>query len=54
VYGVTAYVLYLNGIIGERDVIEAKTLPQVKMPNRDAFVPDPQPDIGKRPKSASK
>jgi S-disulfanyl-L-cysteine oxidoreductase SoxD len=54
VYGVTAYVLYLNGIIGERDVIEAKTLPQVKMPNRDAFVPDPRPDIGKRPKSASK
>jgi mono/diheme cytochrome c family protein len=54
VYSVTAYVLYLNGIIGDRDVIDAKTLPQVKMPNRDAFVPDPRPDIGKRPKSASK
>jgi len=38
VYAVTAYVLYLNGIIGESAVVNAKTLPQVKMPNRDGFV----------------
>jgi len=38
VYAVTAYVLYLNGIIGESAVMNAKTLPQVKMPNRDGFV----------------
>jgi cytochrome c len=38
VYAVTAYVLALNGIIGENDTIDAKTLPQVKMPNRDGFV----------------
>jgi cytochrome c len=46
VYAVTAYLLYLNGIIGEQDVMDAKTLPQVKMPNRDGFVPDPRPDVG--------
>jgi S-disulfanyl-L-cysteine oxidoreductase SoxD len=46
VYAVTAYLLYLNGIISEQDVMDAKTLPQVKMPNRDGFVPDPRPDVG--------
>jgi hypothetical protein len=34
VYAVTAYLLYLNGIIGEADVLDAGTLPAVKMPNR--------------------
>ena len=38
VYAVSAYVLYLNGIIREDQVMNAKTLPQVKMPNRDGFV----------------
>ena len=38
VYAVTAYVLYLNGIIGENAQMNAQTLPQVKMPNRDGFV----------------
>ena len=46
VYAVTAYLLYLNGIIGEQDVMDAKTLPLVKMPNHDGFVPDPRPDVG--------
>jgi mono/diheme cytochrome c family protein len=46
VYAVTAYLLHLNGIIGEQDVMDAKTLPLVKMPNRDGFVPDPRPDVG--------
>jgi S-disulfanyl-L-cysteine oxidoreductase SoxD len=46
VYAVTAYLLYLNGIIGEQDVMDAQTLPLVKMPNRDGFVPDPRPDVG--------
>ena len=44
VYSVTAYVLYLNGIVGENEVLNAKSLPKVKMPNRDGFVPDPRPD----------
>ncbi len=38
VYALTAYVLRLNGLIGENDVMDAKTLPQVKMPNRDNFI----------------
>ena len=37
-YGVTAYLLHLNGIIGENDVIDAQTLPKIKMPNRDYFI----------------
>ena len=48
VYAVTAYVLQLNGIIGETDVMNARTLPRVRMPNRDGFVPDPRPDTGKK------
>jgi mono/diheme cytochrome c family protein len=47
VYAVTAYLLHLNGIIGENDVIDEKTLPRVKMPNRDGFIPDSRPDVGK-------
>ena len=47
VYAVTAYLLHLNGIIGETDVLDARTLPQVRMPNRDGFVPDPRPDVGR-------
>ncbi len=40
-YSVTAYMLHLNGIIGETDVMDATTLPQVHMPNRDGYVPPP-------------
>jgi S-disulfanyl-L-cysteine oxidoreductase SoxD len=39
VYALTAYILSLNKLIGENDVMDAKTLPQVKMPNRDGFTP---------------
>jgi mono/diheme cytochrome c family protein len=49
VYGVSAYILYLNGIIGEDAVLDAKSLPQVKMPNRNGFIsPDPRPDVHAR------
>jgi len=48
VYAVTAYVLFLNGLVGESDVIDAKSLPKVQMPNRHGFVADPRPDVGKR------
>jgi mono/diheme cytochrome c family protein len=47
VYAVTAYLLYVNGIVGEHEVIDARTLPAVRMPNRDGFVVDPRPDVGK-------
>jgi S-disulfanyl-L-cysteine oxidoreductase SoxD len=52
VYAVVAHVLFLNGIVGENDVLNATTLAQVKMPNRNGFVRDPRPDVG--PKSAKK
>ena len=38
VYAVSAYILRLNGIIGEADAMDAQTLPQVQMPNRDGFI----------------
>jgi cytochrome c len=38
VYAVTAYVLFINGIVAENAPMNAQTLPQVKMPNRDGFV----------------
>jgi len=38
VYAVSAYLLFLNGIIDPEARMDAKTLPQVKMPNRDGFV----------------
>ena len=43
VYVLTAYILSQNKLIGENDVMDAKTLPQVKMPNRDNFIL-PYPD----------
>ena len=46
VYAVVAYILNLNGIIAEDAVMNARTLPAVKMPNRDGFVADPRPDTG--------
>jgi len=49
VYAVAAYILNLNGIIGDNDIMDAKTLPKVKMPNRDGFVSDPRPDVGPKP-----
>jgi len=39
VYALTAYILALNKLIGENDVINAETLPKVRMPNRDGFTP---------------
>ena len=38
VYALTAFILAGNKIIGEGEVMNAETLPKVKMPNRDAFV----------------
>jgi S-disulfanyl-L-cysteine oxidoreductase SoxD len=38
VYALTAYILALNKIIGENEVMNAETLPKVKMPNRDGFI----------------
>jgi cytochrome c len=38
VYAATAFVLFLNDVIKENEVLDATTLPKVKMPNRDTFV----------------
>lgn len=45
VYAVTAFVLYKNGVIKETDVVDAKTLPKIVMPNRNGFVPPDLKDI---------
>ena len=47
VYSVVAFILSMNGLIGENDVLDAKNLPKIRMPNRDGFVPDARPDVGK-------
>jgi S-disulfanyl-L-cysteine oxidoreductase SoxD len=41
----TDWLLFRNRIIPADQVIDAETLPQFKMPNRDGFVPDPRPDV---------
>src|SRR5690606_26857041 len=40
VYAVSAYLLYRNEIIDREAVLDAGTLPRVRMPARDRFVPD--------------
>jgi len=47
-YSLTAFVLYMNGIVDEKSRLDEKTLPQIRMPNRDGFVPDPRPDIPRK------
>jgi cytochrome c len=37
-YALTAFILARSGLIGEADVINAQTLPRVRMPNRDGFI----------------
>ncbi|MBR0828078.1 cytochrome c [Bradyrhizobium manausense] len=41
-YAVSAYILNLNGIVGSNDVIDAQSLPKVRMPNRDGFIAFPR------------
>jgi cytochrome c len=42
VYAVSAYILNLNGVVGTDEVLDAQSLPKVKMPNRDGFIPFPR------------
>ena len=50
VYAVSAYVLFLNGIVPQDAVLDADTLPKIKMPNRDGFVSAyPPPGAGGKP-----
>jgi cytochrome c len=38
VYALVAYLLNLNKLIGDNDVMNKDTLPKVRMPNRDNFI----------------
>ena len=50
VYALTAFLLYRNGIIQETDLLDAKSLPKVQMPNRNGFVPaNPQWEQVRKP-----
>jgi len=42
VYALTAFLLYKSGIIKEDDVMDAQSLPKVKMPNRNGFALPPE------------
>src|SRR6202162_854004 len=51
VYAVTAFLLYRSGIIKENDVMDAKSMTALQMPNRDGWVTDRReniPDLKKR------
>jgi mono/diheme cytochrome c family protein len=38
VYAVTAYILHRNALVAEDEVMDARTLASVQMPNRDNFI----------------
>ncbi len=40
VYSLVAFILAKNGIVADTAVIDARTLPAVRMPARDRFIPD--------------
>jgi mono/diheme cytochrome c family protein len=39
VYALTAYILAQNKLIDQNEVVNAQTLPNVRMPNRNGFIP---------------
>ena len=45
VYALTAFILAKSNIVKEDDVMDAKTLPKVQMPNRNGFVPPRYQDV---------
>jgi cytochrome c len=44
-YALVAYLLHINDIVPKDTVLDAKSLANVRMPNRAGFVPDPRPDV---------
>lgn len=46
-YAVAAYILHLNGILPADGKLDRDSLPKIRMPNRDGFVPDPEFDPAK-------
>jgi len=50
VYAVSAYVLFLNGIVPQDAALDADSLAKIKMPNRDGFISaEPAPEAGAKP-----
>lgn len=47
VYAVTAYLLYANSIIEADIVLDASTLPNIKMPAQTRFIPDNRTETNK-------
>jgi S-disulfanyl-L-cysteine oxidoreductase SoxD len=47
IYAVSAYILAEGNVIDKAVVLDAATLVRVQMPNRDAFIPDPRPELFK-------
>jgi len=42
VYALTAFLLNINGVIPEDEVLDARSLPKVKMPIGDRYAPLPE------------
>lgn len=53
-YAVTAYILSLNGIISADGKVDKDSLPKIKMPNRDGFIPDGVFKIDNEPEGSAK
>lgn len=43
-YAVSAYILHLNGLLPADGKLDRDSLPEIKMSNRDGFVPEPEFD----------
>jgi S-disulfanyl-L-cysteine oxidoreductase SoxD len=41
-YAVVAYILSLNGIVSESAKLDKANLPEIEMPNRGGFIPEPE------------
>ena len=54
VYAVTAFLLYRSGIVKEDEVMDAKSLPEVQMPNRNGWVPARLEDLADQKKRAGR
>lgn len=54
VYAVTAFLLFRSGIIKEDDVMDAKSLAEVQMPNRNGWVPAKLEDLADLKKRAGR
>jgi S-disulfanyl-L-cysteine oxidoreductase SoxD len=46
IYSLSAYVLWMNGVVSRDQILDRTSLPRVGMPNRKGFVErDPRPDV---------